>query len=101
MTGRIRLALIVSLTALASVLIFNAGSASAGITCVEGCPAIEISNVSGPSYGNEGTQATYHYQVHNNGGSDDTDVVLTDDNCSPISDDGDGVLNPGETWDYT
>jgi hypothetical protein len=109
MTGRSHLACLAVLTALASVLIFNAASASAGITCVDSftpcSPSIEISGVSGTTFGNEGTQASYTYHVRNSGVFDDTDVVLTDDNCSPISDptgdDGDGVLNPGETWNYT
>jgi hypothetical protein len=97
------------LTALASVLIFNVASASAGVVCVESAiscsPSIHISSVSGTTFGNDGTQASYTYRVTNNGVFNDTDVVLTDDNCSPISDptgdDGDGILNPGETWTYT
>lgn len=67
-------------------------------------PAISLSK-SGPSYVNQGDTAEFTFYLYNSGGSDVSDVVVADDKCSPLSkpsgDDGDGVLNPGESWIYT
>ncbi|MHC5005620.1 MAG: hypothetical protein ACYTJ0_21170, partial [Planctomycetota bacterium] len=59
------------------------------------------------------TQVTYTYTVTNTSSSVNqvenlpelTNIVLVDDQCmdiqGPFGDDGDGVLNPGESWTYT
>lgn len=55
-----------------------------------------------------GDSVLYTYNVSNPGGSDLFDLNLTDSHswgpgCEPVyisGDDGDGVLNPGETWHY-
>jgi uncharacterized repeat protein (TIGR01451 family) len=55
-----------------------------------------------------GDTVTYTYQVTNNGGVPLTDINLTDvqswgPNCQPVyvsGDDGDHILNPGESWWY-
>ena len=51
-----------------------------------------------------GTEVTYTYEVHTNGNTPLSDVTVTDDTCDPAAyqagDDGDDVLEPGETWTY-
>ena len=54
---------------------------------------------------NGSVDVTYTYDVENTGTEDLTSVVVDDDFCDsvtgPTGDDGDGYLNPGETWTYT
>lgn len=51
-----------------------------------------------------GGSVTYTYGATNDGTTNLTGITLTDDTCSPITyvsgDDGDGVMQPGETWLY-
>ncbi|WP_182870577.1 SdrD B-like domain-containing protein [Rhodopirellula sp. JC639] len=62
----------------------------------------------GPSF-NVGDQVTFNYEVTNPGEVDLKDVIVTDDNAggtpfNPVyvsGDDGDGILQVGETWLYT
>jgi len=54
-----------------------------------------------------GDTIEYTFEVYNDGDVDLTDVTLSDtlidpgDISGPTGDDGDGILNPGETWYYT
>lgn len=52
-----------------------------------------------------GTSVTYSYAVSNDGQTPLTNVVVTDDFCSPVDyvsgDDGDQLLENGETWNYS
>jgi len=53
-----------------------------------------------------GTEVTYTYTVSNPMSVNLTNITLADDKCSPLSGptgagSGDGVLNPGEIWQYT
>lgn len=52
-----------------------------------------------------GTTVNYAYAVTNTGSFDLTNVNLSDDVCSPLTDptgdDGDGVLESGEVWSYS
>jgi hypothetical protein len=70
-------------------------------------PEIEISKVVDPQIICEGkeTQVTYTYAVTNTGDVEIEDVTVTDDNCGPViyvggDADGNGRLDPGETWTY-
>ncbi|MHC5003948.1 MAG: hypothetical protein ACYTJ0_12570 [Planctomycetota bacterium] len=80
-------------------------------------PEIELEKTPSQALVCEGepTEITYTYLVTNVSTSPPaqpgaelpnlTNVVLVDDTCDviegPMNDDGDGVLNPGETWTYT
>jgi hypothetical protein len=50
------------------------------------------------------TDVTYFYDVTNTGDVDLDNVLVVDDMCGPVNgpfgDDGDGLLNVGETWTY-
>ena len=52
-----------------------------------------------------GTSVTYSYDVSNDGDTPLSNVVVTDDFCSPVGylsgDDGDHLLEKGETWKYS
>jgi hypothetical protein len=71
-------------------------------------PNIEISKDADPNAFCEGDEpeVTYTYYVYNSGNEDLTDVNVVDDTClsvdfaDPNGDDGDGLLNPDETWIY-
>jgi hypothetical protein len=65
-------------------------------------------NKTGPATAFHGDTIIYSYAVTYTPGSDGSparDIVLTDDKCSPVTgptgDDGDGLLEGGETWMYT
>ncbi|MHC5004811.1 MAG: DUF7507 domain-containing protein, partial [Planctomycetota bacterium] len=70
-------------------------------------PEIRLQKTADPARVCEGvpTPVTYTFVVENLGEVDLTEVALIDDTCGPIEgpdgDDGDGLLNPGETWQYT
>jgi hypothetical protein len=75
-------------------------------------PAIEVVKTACPSLVcDDGDPVTYHYAVTTDGGNAPiSNVVLTDNTCGPggpntpipldSGDDGDGILEPGETWLY-
>jgi len=71
-------------------------------------PDIEISKDADPNAFcvGDNPEVTYTYYVYNSGNEDLTDVNVVDDKClsvdfaDPNGDDGDGLLNPGETWIY-
>lgn len=52
-----------------------------------------------------GTSVTYSYDVTNSGDTPLSNVVVSDDTCSPVGyvsgDDGDNLLEKGETWSYS
>ena len=52
-----------------------------------------------------GTEVTYSYDVTNSGDTPLSNVKVTDDTCAPVDyvsgDDGDGLLEKGETWTYS
>jgi hypothetical protein len=107
MAGRTPLACLAILVALCAAAIL-APVASAGTTvCTESlsCPPSISLSKNGPQYVNKGDTAEYTFDVTNTGGYNVDDLVVADDRCSPMSDpagdDGDGLLNPGETWTYT
>ena len=71
----------------------------------EGIPNITIIKTADPTAIMSGEQVTYTYQVTNTGDVDLTSITITDDQSGVTpayvgGDDGDGVLNPGETWTY-
>lgn len=86
----------------------NAGSATAQATVEVDCPpGIDIVK-NGPATAYVGDTITYTFDVTLEAGSDPlSNVVLTDPNCDPgtltgpTGDDGDNVLEQGETWHYT
>lgn len=69
------------------------------------CGDIQITKTPTPAGPvDEGTEVTYDYQVWNDGDTPISNVVVTDDTCSPVGyvngDDGDGLLEKGEIWNY-
>jgi hypothetical protein len=70
-------------------------------------PAIEIVK-SGPDRAYSGDTLHFGFDVTNTGERPLTDIDVRDDHCSPVDgpvskgdgDNGDGVLDPGETWHY-
>jgi hypothetical protein len=63
----------------------------------------------GPALVHHGDSMTFGFAVTNHGNSPLHDVHVSDDHCSPVSetptekrdDDGDSMLEPGETWIFT
>src|SRR4051794_7074614 len=104
MTGLTRFGCLVILTAVAGLMLAP-GSASALTFCEYECGSSISVSVDGTAYGNQGTPASYTYRVYNSGSSGVSGIALADTSCSPISDptgdNGDGILNPGETWTYS
>src|SRR3954447_17415374 len=88
MTGRTPLACLVILTAFAAVLIFGSATASASNVCASGvtnpCAALSISK-SGPFIVTSGDTAEFTFYVWNSGSEAISDIVVTDDHCSPVS----------------
>jgi uncharacterized repeat protein (TIGR01451 family) len=77
---------------------------TASVTVID--PRIAIDKSADPKSTNPGGRVTYTYLVTNPGVGELSDVVLTDDKCSPVSfvsgdTDGDSKLDTGETWRYT
>jgi uncharacterized repeat protein (TIGR01451 family) len=69
-------------------------------------PAIAIGKTADPTLVATGGIVTYTYAVTNPGDDPLSDVVVTDDTCSPVSfasgdEDGDALVDVGETWIYT
>ncbi len=68
-------------------------------------PAIAVDKTASPTSGLVGDTIVYTYDVTNAGDLPLSNVALTDDKCdviaTPTGDDGDGVLEDGETWKYT
>jgi hypothetical protein len=60
---------------------------------------------SGTTQAHHGDQLTFSYSVQNAGTAPAVNVIVTDDHCAPVvgpnqklNDDGDALLDPGETW---
>jgi uncharacterized repeat protein (TIGR01451 family) len=69
-------------------------------------PGVDLTKTADQLVVNVGDDVSYTFTVDNTGDSDLTDVKVTDDlpGCTlsmPSGDDGDGVLQPDETWIYT
>ncbi|MBI3243695.1 MAG: DUF11 domain-containing protein, partial [Chloroflexi bacterium] len=68
-------------------------------------PAIDIVKSVNDALINSGETVTYTYLVTNTGDDPLINVVVVDDKCASVAyvsgDDGDNVLEPGETWTYT
>ena len=88
---------------------FNSMTCSQTITVSQCAPSIKLNkSCEYKSPVVMGDMITYTYQVTNDGGVPLTDLNLTDvqnwgPNCQPVyirGDDGDHILNPGETWYY-
>jgi hypothetical protein len=81
------------------------GKSNASVDIVDG--TIEVDK-KGPDFAYHGDTVTFTYDVTNGGTEPITNVVVTDDKCSPVSadpvsrtgDDGDAALEPGEVWTY-
>jgi uncharacterized protein with FMN-binding domain len=74
---------------------------SSGVTVYARSPQISLVTSSDKSVVSPGSSITYTYTVKNI--SQDVDfknVSVEDDKCSPISGNGDGLLNVGETWTF-
>ena len=70
-------------------------------------PSIAIEKTADPTMIVAGDPVTYTYTVANQGDDPLSDVAVSDDRCSPVSDpteisgNGDDVLDLGEVWGYT
>src|SRR5690606_35390003 len=68
-------------------------------------PGIAVDKTASPTSGLIGDTIVYTYDVTNAGDLPLSNVALTDDKCdvtaTPTGDDGDGLLEGGETWRYT
>ena len=69
-------------------------------------PAVAVDKTADRTTAEPGQAITYTYVVSNPGDDPLEPVVLADDKCSPVTfvsgdTDGDGALDPGETWRYT
>jgi hypothetical protein len=90
----------------ASVSTSNDGSDEASDSTTVDCPAIAVVK-SGPDTAYHGDQVTFTYKVSNPGNVALTDVLVTDDKCSPVSGpsagdaNGNDALDPGEVWTYS
>src|SRR4051812_44911372 len=118
MTSRTPLACLLALAAFASVALVGASTAAASNTCVaieatqDPCASMSISKY-GPYVVNSGDTAEFTFAVYNTGYENISDVVVTDDHCSPVSgatgDIGDdGILTPYyysgdnyEVWNFS
>lgn len=67
-------------------------------------PAIAVVKTPSTSAAEPGDEVTYSYAVSNTGDVPLSSVSAADDKCSPVvfvgGDDGNGVLDVGEVWDY-
>jgi hypothetical protein len=82
------------------------GRDTAQITIADVAPAIKVDKAAGVSGVHAGDAVTYTYAVHDLGVEPLSDVAVTDDKCRPLERtggdaDGDGLLDPTETWTYT
>jgi len=67
-------------------------------------PAIAVVKTANVSSARIGDMVTYTYDVTNTGDDVLTNVTVSDDYCSPVTlatNDGNGLLDPGETWTFT
>ncbi len=68
-------------------------------------PDIALVKSASPTEVAPGGAVTFTFEVTNPGNDPLSDVTLTDDTCSPVvfqsGDNGNGLLDPGETWTYT
>ena len=67
-------------------------------------PAIAVVKTPSVADAEPGDVITYTYRVTNTGDAPLNTVTVTDDVCSPVTlqtSDGNGLLDPGETWRYT
>ncbi|HEX2039460.1 MAG TPA: LPXTG cell wall anchor domain-containing protein, partial [Acidimicrobiales bacterium] len=84
----------------------NAATASDSATVRVVDPRIAVDKSAEPRSATPGDRVLYTYLVTNPGDAELTQVVVSDDKCSPVTfatgdADGDGALDPGETWRYT
>jgi uncharacterized repeat protein (TIGR01451 family) len=91
----------------ASVSTSNDGSGSASASTFVDCPEIAVEK-DGPATAYHGDQVTFTYKVTNPGNVGLTDIVVTDDKCSPVvgptskqNGNNDAVLDPDELWTYS
>jgi hypothetical protein len=86
---------------------FGSATASKTIPIIVIDPNIEITKRADPcQICGEETEVTYTYELTNTGDVDVRDVVVTDENCTPVrqADDpgnDDTILDTGETWVFT
>ncbi|MDN4471957.1 DUF7507 domain-containing protein [Demequina zhanjiangensis] len=74
-------------------------------------PAIAVDKTADPTVVSPGDEVTYSFEVTNPGNDPLSDVTIIDNKCSPLvpasgepnpgDTNGDGLLDPGETWTYT
>jgi uncharacterized repeat protein (TIGR01451 family) len=87
------------------LVIVNRYTAPEGPPPTSQTPLIGITKTPSATSVVAGTEVTYTYNVTNLGTMFLTGVTVTDNTCSPVSyvsgDNGDGILQPGETWKYT
>src|SRR5215211_636410 len=91
----------------ASVTTSNDGTDEDSDSTFVDCPAIVVEK-DGPATVYHGDQVTFTFKVTNPGNVGLTDVVVSDDTCSPVTGptaktggNQDAVLEPGELWTYT
>ncbi len=98
-SGTTQTAAEVSATAVAQVELAGGGAAA-------GASGIRMEKSASSNSVDPGDEVTFTYEVSNNGDGPLTNIDVTDDKCSPVEfesgdDDGDSMLDVGETWEYT
>ena len=66
-------------------------------------PSFNIVKTPSATQVSPGTSVIYRYEVTNTGDDPLSNLAVTDDKCSPLTlltNDGNGLLDPGETWVY-
>ncbi len=84
----------------------NSVSQPTGVTIPGPFGALSIDKVPNADVVYPGTEVVYTYHISNSGTHEVADIEVTDDFCLPVvygsgDSDGDGLLDPNETWVYT
>lgn len=84
--------------------VVDASAGQVRFTCVQP-PALSVTSTPNRPTVRPGETVTYAYDVRNTGGTPLADIAVVDDKCAPVvgpvGDDGNGLLDVGESWAYS